>query len=113
MEKEDLLAKHCVQYPPETPNLTSETVEEYMKLFPLWNLTEDRKSIFRQIKNADFLTSINLTNKIAKIAEEEQHHPDLKIYSYKWLEITLSTHVIGGLSENDYIMAAKIDELLK
>jgi 4a-hydroxytetrahydrobiopterin dehydratase len=49
---------------------------------------------------------------IAAIAEEEGHHPDLRLHSYKFLEVTLTTHAIKGLSENDFILAAKIDELL-
>jgi 4a-hydroxytetrahydrobiopterin dehydratase len=60
----------------------------------------------------DFVETMAFVNKIAALAEEEQHHPDLSV-SYSTLGVELSTHAIGGLSENDFILAAKIDELQK
>jgi len=56
-----------------------------------------------------FVQAISLVNQIAEIAEDEQHHPDLHLTGYRHLEIVLTTHAIGGLSENDFIVAAKID----
>jgi 4a-hydroxytetrahydrobiopterin dehydratase len=59
-----------------------------------------------------FLDAVALIQRIAPIAESEDHHPDLHLTGYKSLTIELSTHAIGGLSENDFILAAKIDALL-
>jgi 4a-hydroxytetrahydrobiopterin dehydratase len=61
---------------------------------------------------ADFVTAVDAVNKVAAVAEEEQHHPDIRIYGYRNLELDLSTHSIGGLSLNDFIMAAKINRAL-
>ena len=76
-----------------------------------WELVES-KLLRKTIKCKDFLDAISLIQKIAPIAEAEEHHPDLHLTSYRKLTIELSTHAIGGLSENDFILAAKIDQLL-
>jgi 4a-hydroxytetrahydrobiopterin dehydratase len=56
---------------------------------------------------------MELLNKIAEIAESEQHHPDLHLTGYRHVRVELTTHAIGGLSENDFILAAKIDAILE
>ncbi len=70
------------------------------------------KAIRKVVKCKDFLEAISLLQRIAPIAEAEDHHPDLHLTNYRRLAIELSTHAIGGLSENDFILAAKIDQLL-
>lgn len=76
-----------------------------------WELV-DGKAIRKMVKCDDFLAAVNLIQHIAPIAEAEGHHPDIHLTSYRKLTIELSTHAIGGLSENDFIVAAKIDQLL-
>ena len=76
-----------------------------------WELV-DGKAIRKTVKCSDFLGAVALIQKIAPIAEAEDHHPDLHLTGYRKLTIELSTHAIGGLSENDLILAAKIDQLL-
>ena len=76
-----------------------------------WELI-DGKLLRKTIKCQDFLDAVGLIQKIAPIAEAEDHHPDLHLTGYRKLTIELSTHAIGGLSENDFILAAKIDQLL-
>ena len=76
-----------------------------------WDLVEG-KSIRKTIACKDFLEAASLIQKIAPIAEEENHHPDLHLTGYRKLTIELSTHAIGGLSKKDFILAAKIDQLL-
>jgi 4a-hydroxytetrahydrobiopterin dehydratase len=76
-----------------------------------WELV-DGKAIRKTVKCKDFLDAVSLIQKIAPIAEAEDHHPDLHLTGYRKLAIELSTHAIGGLSENDFILAAKIDQLL-
>lgn len=70
------------------------------------------KSIRKLLKCSDFKGAVALIQKIAVIAEAEDHHPDFHLTGYRKLAIELSTHAIGGLSENDFIVAAKIDQLL-
>ena len=76
-----------------------------------WELV-DGKAIRKTVKYKDFLDAVALIQKIAPVAEAEDHHPDLHLTGYRKLTIELSTHAIGGLSENDFILAAKIDQLL-
>ena len=76
-----------------------------------WELVEG-KQIRKTVKCKDFLDAVGLVQRIAPLAEAEDHHPDLHVTGYRRLTIELSTHAIGGLSENDFILAAKIDQLL-
>jgi 4a-hydroxytetrahydrobiopterin dehydratase len=62
---------------------------------------------------ADFMATVDLVNKVAALAEEEQHHPDIRIHGYRNIVLDLSTHSLGGLTDNDFIMAAKINRLLE
>jgi 4a-hydroxytetrahydrobiopterin dehydratase len=68
------------------------------------------KAIRRTIACKDFMDAVGLIQRVAPIAEAEDHHPDLHLTNYKKLTVELSTHSIGGLSENDFILAAKIDQ---
>ncbi|MBI4341922.1 MAG: 4a-hydroxytetrahydrobiopterin dehydratase [Candidatus Omnitrophica bacterium] len=76
-----------------------------------WELVEGH-AIRKAVKCKDFLGAVALIQRIAPIAEAEDHHPDLHLTNYRTLTIELSTHAIGGLSENDFILAAKINQLL-
>ena len=76
-----------------------------------WELVDGR-SIRKTVTCKHFLDAVGLIQRIAPIAEADDHHPDLHVTSYRTLTIELSTHAIGGLSENDFILAAKIDQLL-
>ncbi|MBI2105191.1 MAG: 4a-hydroxytetrahydrobiopterin dehydratase [Candidatus Omnitrophica bacterium] len=75
-----------------------------------WELIEG-KTIRKTVKCKNFLDAVGLIQRIAPVAEAEDHHPDLHLTGYRKLAIELSTHAIGGLSENDFILAAKIDQL--
>jgi 4a-hydroxytetrahydrobiopterin dehydratase len=99
----------CKNY---VPPLTLEKVSELGKqLHPDWKTTENTR-LTRTIKCKDFMAGVALINQIAQIAEAQGHHPNLRLYDYKFLEIQLYTHKIGGLHQNDFILAAKIDETL-
>jgi 4a-hydroxytetrahydrobiopterin dehydratase len=114
----DLLQKKCVPCEGGVPPLTHEEVSILMEQVPGWNLFEEvnenlKKTgmgakISREYKFADFIGAINFVNNVAEIAEAEGHHPDIKI-NYNKVLLELSTHAIGGLSENDFILAAKVD----
>ena len=82
--------------------------EKYLTQVPGWNLSGDAKKISKEYKFKDFIGAINFVNNVAEIAESEGHHPDIKI-NYNKVLLELWTHAIGGLSENDFIIAAKIN----
>jgi 4a-hydroxytetrahydrobiopterin dehydratase len=75
-----------------------------------WKLSEDSKTIKREFKFHDFLRTMSFVNALAHIANIEDHHPDLEI-GYDYCRVRYSTHAVGGLSDNDFICAAKIDRL--
>jgi len=76
-----------------------------------WYLTHDGQRIRRDWTVKHFMAGLNFFNEIAEIAEADGHHPDLHIAGYRNVSVELWTHAIGGLSENDFILAAKIDRL--
>ncbi len=75
-----------------------------------WELI-DGKRLRKTVTCKDFMDAVGLVQRIAPLAEADDHHPDLHLTGYKRLTIELSTHAIGGLSENDFILAAKLDPL--
>ena len=75
-----------------------------------WAVTADGKALKKGYKLKNFVQSVEFVNHIKDVAEEEDHHPDLEV-GYGKVVVRLSTHAIGGLSENDFILAAKIDRL--
>ena len=76
-----------------------------------WYLAKDSKAIRKDWLVKDFATAIEFFRDVAKIAEHEDHHPDLHLIDYREVSVELTTHAIGGLSENDFIVAAKIDQI--
>ena len=85
--------------------------ERLLQDLPGWELTEDGKRIRREWTVKHFMAAMDFFNRVAQLAEDEGHHPDLHLVAYRSVAIELWTHAIGGLSENDFITAAKIDEL--
>ena len=86
-----------------------ETINGLLPTVPKWKV-EDTTTIKRSFRFNNFIESMGFINEVAQLAEAEGHHPDIFI-SYSYVRISLTTHNIGGLSENDFIMAAKIDEI--
>ena len=89
-----------------------ENAATYLVTTPRWLLSDDAKWIARKVVCKNFVEVMGVVNQIAELAESDGHHPDLHITGYRQLKIELTTHAIGGLSENDFILAAKIDQLL-
>lgn len=102
--------KKCVACEGGVPPLDKATAEKYITETPGWTLSEDGKQISRTFEFEDFKEAIGFVNKVASIAEEEGHHPDIHIFWNK-VKLDLSTHAIKGLSENDFILAAKVSKL--
>lgn len=86
--------------------MTQAAIDEHLAQVPAWTQIENK--IERVFKFADFKEAMVFVNKVAELAEKEGHHPDIHI-SYSKVTITLWTHAVGGLSLNDFILAAKID----
>ncbi len=109
MSSNNLLKKKCVPCEKRgmKPMDRAEALD-YIAENPDWNLNSDATKISKEFKFADFIGAINFVNLVADIAEEEGHHPDISIH-YNLVTLELWTHAIGGLSENDFILAAKID----
>ncbi len=108
---DDLTKKRCVPCENDGfPALTKEQVADFMPHVPLWSVNDDSTEIHRLFRFKDFKEALAFTNEIGRLAEEEGHHPDIML-GWGKVGVTLSTHSIKGLSENDFILAAKIDLL--
>jgi 4a-hydroxytetrahydrobiopterin dehydratase len=107
----ELSRKHCVPCEGGIPVLSLDQALSYLAAFPLWHLAADGRRIRREWRVKDFATALDFFNRVGQIAEEEDHHPDLHLTGYRQVAIEIGTHTIIGLSENDFILAAKIDEL--
>ncbi len=106
---DSLCRSSCVPCEGGVPTLSAQEAETYLAAVPHWSLADDGKSVFRNWKLMSFNQALEFCNSIGAIAESEQHHPDLHLTGYRHLRVELTTHAIGGLSENDFILAAKID----
>lgn len=107
----ELAKKHCVSCESGAAPLTVEQINEWLISVPHWKLTAEGNRIRREWRVLDFMAAIDFFRRIAQIAESEDHHPDLHLESYRNVAIELWTHAVGGLTENDFILAAKINEL--
>ena len=107
----DLTNKHCTPSEKGGKRLTASQLKEYLAVVPDWLLAADGKRIRRKWIAKDFLSALDFFNRVGRIAQAEDHHPDLHLRGYRKVTIELSTHDLGGLSENDFIVAAKINQL--
>jgi len=92
--------------------LSREEVLPKMALVPKWKLSEDAKTMAREFETKDFVSALKVFEEIGKFAEAEGHHPDLHLTSYNKVNVELSTHALGGLTDNDFILGLKIDIVL-
>jgi len=108
---EQLTSKRCVPCEGGVAKYTFREAEDQLEGLSGWRLTDEGRKIRKDWKLKDFAVGIDFLNKVARVAAEEGHHPDLHLESYRRVRIEIWTHAIGGLSENDFILAAKIDRL--
>lgn len=106
-----LVAKKCQPCEGGVEPYSREEAVEQLKKLSGWKLTDDGQRIRKEWTAKHFMAAIKFFNEVAEVAETDQHHPDLHLSQYRKVAIELWTHAIGGLSENDFILAAKIDEL--
>ena len=111
LNSEELIGKKCKPCEGGVGPCTLPEAEEQLKKLSGWYLTHDGQRIRKGWTVKNFLAGMDFFQRVTRIAEEDGHHPDLHIFGYRNVWIELWTHAIGGLSENDFIMAAKIDRL--
>ena len=106
-----LAKKKCQPCEGGIPPLSADEVERLRAGVPQWQVTAGGKSLRREWRVKDFPTALDFFRRVGDVAEAEDHHPDLHLTGYRNVAIELSTHAVGGLTENDFILAAKIDQL--
>jgi len=104
----DLRAKRCVPCDGGVARLDAAQVAALLAEIPGWEARDER--LHRRFTFRDFVTAMRFVNRMAEVAEAEGHHPDFTVH-YREVDVTIWTHAIGGLSENDFILAAKITPL--
>lgn len=107
-----LSQKHCVPCQGDALPLSHEESERLLEKVNQWTLIED-KEIEKTYEFKDFGEAMDFMNAVAEIAEKEGHHPDIRLHDFKKVDVKISTHAISGLSENDFILAAKIDDIIR
>jgi 4a-hydroxytetrahydrobiopterin dehydratase len=105
----DLAAKQCVACRGGVPPLKGEALETLRRQLPQWTVI-DEHHLTREFAFPDFRKALDFTVKVGELAEEQWHHPDI-LLSWGKVAITIWTHKIDGLTESDFILAAKIDQL--
>lgn len=106
-----LAAQKCIPCEGGVPALSPAEAHALLAALPEWRLNDDGTRIRRDWSLGTFRDGIRLLNNVGALAEREQHHPDLHLVSYRHFWIELTTHAIGGLSINDFVLAAKIDAI--
>ncbi len=107
----ELVKKKCLPCEGGAKPCSLEEAHKQLAQLPGWRLTDDGKRISKEWTAKNFMAGIEFFNRCAQVAEDDGHHPDLHLEGYRNVRVELWTHAIGGLSENDFILAAKIDQL--
>jgi 4a-hydroxytetrahydrobiopterin dehydratase len=105
-----LRERRCTPCTGATPRLGAAEIATLEPQVPDWTVRDDR--LRRKLTFRDFVAAIAFVNRMAEVAEAEQHHPDFTVH-YREVEVSIWTHAVGGLSENDFILAAKIDGVIQ
>jgi len=110
----NLQNKHCRELAKGTPSLSDAEIGLLLPDVPGWSVeraSDGKGQLRRQFQFKDFLGAMGFVTRLALIAEREQHHPDFAVH-YNRIDVTSWTHTVGGLSENDFILAAKINAMM-
>ncbi len=108
----DLSDRHCKPCEGGVEPMSREQAEALVAQVPGWELSDDGKQISRRFEFKGFYKTVAFINAMAWVANTENHHPDFSA-GYNYCEVNFTTHAIDGLSENDFICAAKVGELLE
>ena len=107
---EELAGKVCTPCQGGIPPLSAVEAEVFRTETPKWDLTDDSTRIRRSFSFDNFVGALDFVNQVGALAEQEGHHPDIAL-GWGYVDISIHTHKIGGLHENDFILAAKIDAM--
>ena len=110
----DLINKKCIPCEGSFPPLDLSEIHKYQKKVDGWEVKPNEKKIYfleKNFKFKNFLESQNFINKVGEIAEEEGHHPDIW-FGWGYSKIKIFTHAIKGLHESDFVLAAKVDQII-
>jgi len=107
----DLRQRHCVPCKSGAPALSRDAAEKLLSRLSGWEMTEAGTEIRRSFRFKNYYETIAFVNAVAWLSHREDHHPDLEV-GYNRCLVRYSTHAVGGLSENDFICAAKVDTLI-
>lgn len=106
----DLASRHCVPLRGPGHRLSFEDAQNYLDTLPGWALADNGQAVRKTFKFEDYFRTMAYVNALAFVAHREDHHPDLSVH-FNRVEVRYSTHDVGGLSENDFICAAKAEQL--
>ena len=106
----DFLNKKCIPCEGGVSKIPLDKLQEYLGKIENWHLIKNVTEIEKQFKFKNFVDAVSFVNRVADVAEKEGHHPDITIH-YNRVTIELWTHSIGGLSQNDFILASCIEKL--
>ena len=110
----DLINKKCVPCEGGVRAFDISEIQKYQKKVYGWDIVENKNKIYlleKKFKFKNFIDSQKFVNEVGKISEKEGHHPDI-FFGWGYANINITTHAIEGLSENDFILAAKIDKIV-
>jgi 4a-hydroxytetrahydrobiopterin dehydratase len=107
----NLAAERCVPCRGGVAPLSQDEAERLRAAIPRWRLDEQSKHLDREIRTRTFAEAFALVARIASVAEEQRHHPDIA-FGWGYVRLSLQTHAIGGLHRNDFILAARIDDVI-
>ncbi|MBI4345954.1 MAG: 4a-hydroxytetrahydrobiopterin dehydratase [Elusimicrobia bacterium] len=107
---DDLTRKHCIPCEQGGEPMPAHLAQTMLQRVKGWTLAEGKR-LRQDLVMKDFAEAVRFIGEIARVADAEDHHPDLHLTGYRKLTIELTTHAVGGLTENDFILAAKIDTL--
>lgn len=108
---DDLTNKHCRPYDKNEAPLSSDAVKSGLAQIPGWSANQDGTEITRTFEFKNYYETMAFVNALAWVAHREDHHPDIEV-GYKRCRVRYATHSIGGVSDNDFICAAKLNRLL-
>jgi len=106
-----LAAEHCKPCSGDVSPLPADDVRRLLREVPDWSLAPGGDRIRREWRARDFAAALAFFHRIGEVADREDHHPDVHLTGYRNVAVELWTHAAGGLTENDFILAAKIDAL--
>ena len=107
----ELAARHCQPLRGEAHRLPAAKAQTLLDALPGWRLVEDGQALSKTFSFDDYHRTMAFVNALAFVSHREDHHPDLGVH-YNRVEVRFSTHDVGGLSENDFICAAKAEQLV-